>query len=137
MFNPGRAGFLSAEIDWDTATIKISLVRGYTFVATHTFVSDLTGALGELVATETLTSKTVADGVADAADVTFPSVPTGTECNALVIYQASAVTGGVDVAATSQRLIAFIDTATGLPVTPNGGNIAVVFDSGESRIFRL
>jgi hypothetical protein len=36
------------------------------------------------------------------------------------------------------RLIAYIDTASsGLPVTPNGGDIVVQWDSGANRIFKL
>lgn len=127
---------MDGTIDWDTATIKVSLVRGYTFTATHRFVSDLT-ATGTLVATATLATKTVTDGVADAADVTFTAVPTGTACSALVIYQTSAATGGADLLATAQRLIAFIDVATGLPVTPNGGDVQVLWDNTANRIFRL
>ena len=34
-------------------------------------------------------------------------------------------------------LIAYIDTATGLPITPNGGDIIVVWDDGANKIFRL
>lgn len=137
LFNPGREGFLAGEIDWNGATIKVSLIRGYTFNAAHKFVSEVTGAGGTLVATATLTSPTVINGVADANDVTFATVPTGTACNALLIYQASAVTGGADVPSSAQRLIAYIDSANGLPVTPNGGNINVVWDSGANRIFNL
>lgn len=136
LWDAGREGFLDGTIDWDTATIKVSLVRGYTFAAAHRFVSDLT-ATGTLVATATLASKTVTAGVADAADVTFTAVPTGAACSALAIYQTSAPTGGADLAATAQRLIAFIDVATGLPVTPNGGDVQILWDSAASRIFRL
>lgn len=138
LWDPGREGFLDGTIDWDTAVIKCALVRGYTFSASHKFVSDVTGAGGTLVATSAaLTSKTVTSGVADAADVTFASVASGAAIPALIIFQSSAVTGGADVAATAQRLIAYIDTATGLPVTPNGQNITVAFDSGANRIFKL
>lgn len=136
LFPKGRQAFLDGSADYDTATIKVSLVRGYTYVSTHTFVSDVT-ATGVLVATATLATKTVVDGVADADDVTFANVPTGTACSCLIVYQASAVTGGADVAATAQRLIAFIDAASGLPVTPNGGNIACAWSAGANRIFAL
>lgn len=138
LFSPGREGFLDGTIDWDTAVIKCALVRGYTFDATHKFVSDVTGAGGTLVATSAaLSSKTVVDGVADAADVVFSSVASGAAIPAIVIFQSSAVGGGADVAATAQRLIAYIDTATGLPVTPNGQNITVAWDNGSNRIFKL
>ena len=55
------------------------------------------------------------------------------------MFQASAVTGGADVAASAQRVIALIDSSTGvaLPVTPNGGDITVAWDSGANRVFKL
>ena len=34
-------------------------------------------------------------------------------------------------------LIALIDSATGLPITPNGGDIIVVWDNGANKIFKL
>lgn len=138
LFDPGREGFLAGEIDWDTAVIKTALVRGYTFSAAHKFVSDVTGAGGTLVSTSAaLASKTVTSGVADTADTVFTAVPTGAACAAVVVFQSSAVTGGSDVAASAQRLIAFIDTATGLPVTPNTGDINVAWDNGSNKIFKL
>jgi hypothetical protein len=137
LHDPGREGFLAAEIDWDAATIKISAVRSYTFSAAHKFVSDATGAGAVLVATATLGTKTVTNGVADAADTTFSAVAAGAAITGLLIYQASAVGGGADVAASAQRLIGYIDTATGLPVTPNGGDIVVQYDSGSNKIFKL
>lgn len=138
MFDPGREGFLAGEIDWDTAVIKTALVRGYTFSAAHKFVSDATGAGATLVATSAaMTSKTVAAGVADAADVTFTAVAAGAAITSLLVFQSSAVTGGADVAASAQRLIAFLDVATGLPVTPNGGDITIQWDAGANKIFKL
>lgn len=138
LFDPGREGFLVAEIDWDTASIKAALVRGYSFSAAHKFVSDVTGAGGTLVATSAAFSgKTATSGVADANDVTYSAVGAGAAITSIVIFQSSAVTGGADVAANAQRLIGFIDTATGLPVTPNGGDITVTWDNGASRIFKL
>jgi hypothetical protein len=138
LFDPGREGFLAGEIDWDTAVIKASLVRGYTFSAAHKFVSEITGAGGTLVATTAaFTTKTVTGGVADADNMTWTAVPAGAAIPAVVIFQSSAVTGGADVAATAQRLIGYIDSATALPVTPNGGDIVVSWDNGASRIFKL
>lgn len=137
LHDPGREGFLDGSIDFDTAVIKVSLTRGYTFSAAHKFVSDATGAGATLVVTATLASKTVSNGVADAADVTYSAVTSGAACQGLLIYQSSAVGGGADVAATAQRLIAYIDTATNLPITPNGGDINIVWDSGANKIFKL
>jgi len=38
---------------------------------------------------------------------------------------------------STSRLIAYIDSATGLPILPNGGDISVAFSSGSSKIFAL
>lgn len=138
LFPLGREGFLDGTIDWDTAVIKVALVRGYTYDSTDKFVSDATSGGATLVATSgALTSKTVTQGVADAADVTFTAVAAGAAITSILVFQASAVTGGADVAATAQRLIAYLDTGTGLPVTPNGGDITITWDNGANKIFTL
>ena len=138
LFNPGREGFLDGTIDWDTAVIKIALVRGYTYSASHKFVSDVTSNSGVLAATSAaLSSKTVTDGVADAADVTFSAVASNAGNHSVLIFQSSAVTGGSDVAASSQRLIGWVDTGTNFPVVPNGGDVTVAWDNGSNKIFKL
>lgn len=136
MFNPGREGFLLGEIDWDTAVMKVALIRTYTFSAAHKFVSDVTGAGGVLHATSSaLASKTGTSGTADAADITFTTPSANASGHSLLYFQSSAVGGGADVAATAQRVIAYVDTGTGLPVTPNGADISVVFSG--SGLFTL
>lgn len=138
LYDEGRAGFLAGEIDWDTAVIKLVLVDSadYTVnLATHKFLSSVAGAAREETSAA-LTTKTVAAGVADADDTSFPGAA-GDPCEAIILVQSSAVGGGADVADTAQRLIGYMDTATGLPVTLNGGNISVTFDSGSNRIFKL
>ncbi|HXJ31384.1 MAG TPA: hypothetical protein VNG35_12135 [Gemmatimonadales bacterium] len=136
LFSPGREGFLLGEIDYDTAVIKVALVRSYTFSASHKFVSDVTGASGVLHATSAaLASKTGTSGTADAADITFTAPAANASGHSLLYFQSSAVTGGADVAASAQRLIAWVDTGTGLPVTPNGADINVVFNA--SGLFTL
>jgi hypothetical protein len=137
MFDSGREGFLDGSITWVTPTIKASLCRSYTFSAAHKFVSDATGAGASLVSTATLGTKTVIAGVADSADSTFTAVAAGAALTSIIIYQASAVGGGADVAATLQRLICYIDAATNLPVTPNGGDIVVGWDNAVNKIFKL
>lgn len=136
LFDAGREGFLAGEIDWDTAVFKVDLGRGYTFDATDKFMSDLTGHTA-VATSAALSGKTITNGVADASDFTYSSVPAGAACPYLIIYQSSAVTGGADVAASAQRLVAYIDNAAGLPVTPNGLNISIEFDNGPTKIFKL
>lgn len=139
LFDPGREGFLAGEIDWNTASIKVALTRGYTFAAANKFFSDFTAAGGTVAATSAaLTGIAVTSGVADASDITFTAVGAGAAITGILVYQASAVTGGADVAAAAQRLIAWYDTGTGLPVTPNGGDIIVAWGNvAGTLIFKL
>jgi len=75
-----------------------------------------------------LAGRTVVDGVFDANDVTFTAV-SGATVTSLVIYQNTGTP-------SSSNLIAFIDVvASGLPLTPNGGNITVQWS--PSGIFSL
>lgn len=131
LFDPGREGFLDGTIIWSSGNIKVSLVRGYTFTASHKFLSDVTGAGGTLVATSSnLASKTVTNGIADAADITYTAVAAGAAITSLVGYQDTGTPA-------TTRLIFFLDSATGLPVTPNGGDISVAWDNGSNKIFKL
>jgi hypothetical protein len=137
VFPKAKEGFLDGSIDLDTAAIKVALVRGYTYDGTDEFVSDVT-ATGTLHATSgALASVDVTDGVFDADDVTFTTPSANANNHSLLIFQASAVGGGSDVADTSQRLIAWIDTGTGIPIQPAGGDISVVWDNGADKIFSL
>lgn len=136
IYNDSRSGFLAGEIDWDTAVIKTALVRGYTPAVSHKFVSDVTGAGGVLAATSAaMTAKTTTAGTADAADLTFTAVASNASGHGLLVFQASAVGGGADVAATAQRVIAWFDTGTNLPITPNGGDVVVTWNA--SGIFSI
>ena len=130
VFTTAREGHLAGEIDWDTAVIKAALVRSYTVAASHKFVSDVTTAGGVLAATSAaLTAKTVTGGTADAADVTFTAPAANASGHGVLVFQSSAVTGGADVAATAQRVIAYFDTGTNLPITLNGGDVTVAWNA--------
>lgn len=133
LYDLGRQAFLEGSVAYLTDTIKVVLVQtgiGHYQVntATDQFLSAI--AAGDRIATQTLGTKTSTAGVADAADVTFPTVAAGAADGALVIYKD---TGN---AATSP-LLAYIDTATGLPVTPGGGDIVIVWDNGVNKIWKL
>lgn len=118
----------SSNIDLNDGTVKVILVdtADYTYSAAHDFLDDV--AAGARVATATLANTTVTNGLFDADDATFTSV-TGDTSEALIIY--------IDTGSEStSRLVAYIDTGvTGLPVTPNGGNIALAWNA--SGIFQL
>lgn len=121
----------SPSVDLDTNTIKVRLVNlsaDYAYSASHQYASSVPKYLG--TTDQTLTSKTVTSGVFDAADATFSSVNIdGTKTvAAFVVYQF--VSSDAD-----SPLIAYVDGFTA--VTPNGGDIAIVFDSGANKIFAL
>ncbi len=112
-------------VDLDADTIKIILVDNadYTFSAAHEDLADVAAA--GRVATGTLDSTTmgtVGPGIFDAADEVLTSV-SGDPCESLIIYKDSG-------AEATSALIAYIDTASGLPITPNGNNITLVFPAG-------
>ena len=121
-----------------TLSSALSAEATYTFSAAHKFVSDVTTASGVLhVTSSALASKTVTDGVADAADVAFTAVTANAGNHSVLIFQASAVTGGADVAASAQRLIGWVDTGTNFPIVPNGGDVTIAWDNGANKIFKL
>lgn len=129
LLDPGTLGTTSGTaVDLADDTIKVALVDTgtYTYSSAHEFYSSVSSAV--VGTPQTLASKTVTTGTFDAADVTFTSV-SGVSVEALVIYK------DTGTAATSS-LIAYIDTvASGLPVTPNGGNITITWNA--SGIFAL
>ena len=138
LFDTAREGFLLGEIDWDSSLIKVALVRGYTFNAAHKFMSDITTAGGVVHATSTaLGTKTGTSGTADAVDITFSSVAANATGHVLIVFQSSLVGGSTDAASTAQRVIAYLDTGTLLPITPNGGDIIVAWDNNTNKIFTL
>lgn len=131
LYDKGRQAFLDGDIDWSNDTIKVLLVDAadYTVsLSTHDFKDDVPG--GAIVATSgALSSKSSTNGVADAADVTLSAV-SGDPSEALIIFKDTG-------SAATSPLIAYIDTATGLPVTPNGGDITITWDNGSNKIFKL
>lgn len=128
LYPSGREAFLTGAVDWTTDTIKAVLVDtdDYTYDDAHDNLDDV--AAGARVSTATL-ANTATDGagVADADDVTFSSV-SGDEAEALILY----VDSGLESTST---LIAYIDTATGLPITPTGADLVVAWNA--QGIFRL
>jgi hypothetical protein len=137
LYDKARERFLTAALHWGTDTIKCSLLDtgAYTVsTSSHEYLSDVSAAAfiapsNGTQAGNTLTSKGTSGGAADAADVTFSSV-SGTSIEAILLWKDTG-------SAATSPLIAYIDTATGLPITPNGGDIIVTWDNGTNKIFKL
>lgn len=137
VYDTAKEGFIAGEIDLDTATIKAAFVRGYTFTASHKFVSDVTGAGGTINGTTAaLGTKSVTSGVFDAADTSISTTASAVD-HGLLVFQSSAVGGGGDVAASLQRVIAWLDTGTGLPIQPGTGTVSVTWDNGTNKILKV
>jgi len=106
----GSTGLFAALVDTGT----------YTYSSSHQFYSSLSGVVGT---DQEVTSPTLTNGLIDGGDVTFPAV-SGASVEAIVLYRKNAG------ANTTWRLVAYIDTGvTGLPVTPNGGDITVTWNA--------
>lgn len=131
LYDKGREKFLTGAISWSADNIKAVLVdvADYTVnISTHEFLSDV-AAGGRVATSGNMATKTTTAGVADAADFSFTAV-TGDPSEAIIFYK------DTGTAATSP-LICYIDTATGLPVTPNGGDINIQIDNGSNKLFKL
>jgi len=124
----GKENLINGNVDLTNDTIKVALIDTgtYTYSATHEYYSSVSGVVGTPA---TLASKTTTTGIFDSADVTFTAV-SGSSVEAMIIYQD---TGN----ASTSILIAYLDSATGLPVTPSGGDINIHWDNGSDKIFAI
>jgi len=126
LYNTAKEGFLgNTAFDMDSDIIKASLIDAadYTFSSAHDEYSG--GArdvpLAAIVAESAqLGSPTVVNGLFDTADFTWTSV-SGDQSEDVILW---------DDTLANDRLVAFYDTGiTGMPVTPNGGNINVTVNA--------
>ena len=118
LYPKAKQAFLGADIDLEVDNIVAVLIdtAAYTYNTAHEFLSEI--PVGDRIATSSnLASKTITNGIFDSADIVYTAV-TGDPSEAIVLVQDTG-------SAATSRLIAYIDTATGLPVTPDGTNINV------------
>ena len=132
IYDFGREGMLDGQVSWSQNTIRAVLVDTTTYTAnleTDQWLSSIP-ADARVSTSSPFTGKTVSAGVAG-ADITTFSTVTGPICTAVVIYRDTGT-------ASTSRLIAYIDQANGLPVTPNGNDITIAWDTDTSKlIFKL
>lgn len=115
-----KQALLNKEHNLDTDSIIAYLIdlADYTYNTAHDEITDV--AVASRVATSSaLGSTTITDGVFDSADFSWSTV-TGDQSEAIILWNDTPTTP------TADPLIVFYDTGmTGMPVTPNGGNINV------------
>ena len=120
------AGTSNRDLDNDTATdgpfCALVDTGTYTYSAAHDFFNDLSGIVGVDQRITTPTVGSVSEGTFDGDNLTYSSV-TGASVEALVIYRKNAG------ANTTWALVLYLDSVTGLPVTPNGGDITVTWNA--------
>jgi len=118
LYDTYKEGLLNSDHVMDTNNIRATLIDGadYTFSAAHTNYATEVGTAAKVAVSGNLTSLSIANGVFDTGDFTWSSV-TGDQSEEIILWNESL---------TPDTLIANYDTGmTGMPVTPNGGDINV------------
>lgn len=114
---------LNKEHNFSSDTIKAALIDtdDYTYDAAHTSFTTHVPS-GAVVASVSLTTPSITDGVFDTLDFSWLAV-SGDQCEAVQIYNDTHASKG---------LAAYYDSGmVGMPVTPNGGNVnATIHSSG-------
>lgn len=132
-----KNALLQAQYNMSTLDIRVMLVNTagsgtlYTYNAAHDFRDDV--AAGSIFATSAagLSGKTFTAGTFDANNVTFTAVPSSADTiDAVILFIETAGANSTD------PLICYLDTGvTGLPTSPNGGDITITWDA--AGIFTL
>lgn len=124
-YDKGIEAFLEGSIAALSDTIKASLLSSASYTPNFTtdqYYSDVPG--GAIIAAGVaLASKSGSAGTLSAANLTWSTV-SGSQAAYICLYKDTGTP-------STSKLIGLIDTATGLPVTPNGGDITVAWASGQ------
>ncbi len=123
--------FLSGQLNWLAQTFRVVLINtnAYTVQPTvHHTLADVPAA-AQIAISPALTGLTAVDGVARASNLTIPSV-SGPPIGAYIIFHDTG-------SASSSELICYIDTAIGLPNSPQGHDVVIHWDTGPNGIFKL
>ena len=132
MYDFGRQSFAEGDISWDTDDIRAIFIDIADYTpnqATDQYLTDVAGAARVATSGASLANKDATDGVCDADDHTINAV-SGDQFEGILLYKHTGVEG-------TSILIAFIDNYSGLPCTPNGGNITVAWPGDANKIFKL
>lgn len=135
LYHSGRAGFLTASMGWLAGsvpgTIVPYLISSYgADIGADVFLSNFGGAWK--ARGTYLTGKTVASGIADAADTRIAAVGSAGAATAHGILLVNET-----AASNTSLLVAHLGVATGLPFQPNGGDIDCEWSNGAAKIFQL
>ena len=138
LYDTGRDAFLRGSVNWLTSPMRAQLVSISNQPTAYVFNASLDTVFGSVptgarvgFSSASIGTKTATSGIADGADTVFSAV-SGPTVGALLIFSSTATANGND-----WQLVAYIDTATGMPVGPNGGDITAQWDNAVNKIFKL
>lgn len=147
-----NAYLIAILLDTAPATFTNNGTSVLTLADTGIAAGDILTATGGVPVAQLMTLPTVMyNGACDAADVTFYTVLASNSPAVGCLIVLSAVTSDVSSGAISSATnpttflathaadipIVWLGSATGLPITPNDGNIIFSWDNGTNKIFRL
>lgn len=129
LYGKAREKYLMGDLDWltdDVRAVAVDLADYTLSIDVDEFLSNIPAG-ARIGTTAALGTKTATLGTARAANTSFTAI-TGDPFEAIVLYRHT----GVD---TTADLIAYIDTAGGLPFTPNSGDANITWHA--NGIFTL
>ena len=121
---------MGGDIDLENADISAMLIDVSTYTvdlasdADQTDIADAAN-LSEAV----MTGKTIDGTTFRASDTTFQSVPAGTAAAVILFLDADTYAGSI--------LIAYLDNAAQFPITTDGEDVVIQWDTGVYGIFQM
>jgi hypothetical protein len=131
LYTKGKEHLIAGDIDLDDDDIRVVLADSADYtpnLATDEALDDIPAAARVAVSGQ-LQNPSVTNGVFNADNIDVSAV-SGDTFEYLVIYKHT----GVE---STSLLLMIIDTATGLPCTPDGSDVRLSWDTGTDKIFRL
>lgn len=132
LYAKGKEAFLEGLLDLTDDTLKVCLVKSTYIVNlnSHQYLSDVGGS--NIAATSSaLNGKNTTNGIFDAENITIEDYGTS-GFSYIILFKDTGV-------ASTSRLIAYIDTAEGLPVSPSDSTISITINwsNAINKIFTL
>jgi hypothetical protein len=131
LYTKGKEHLIDGGIDLNSHDIRAVLVDGADYtpnLATDEALDDIPAAARVAVSGQ-LQNPSVTDGVFNADDIDIDSV-SGDTFEYIALYKHT----GTE---STSYLLLLIDSATGLPCTPDGSDIRLSWDNGANKIFKL
>lgn len=132
LYKKAKEAFLDGLIDMNDDSIRVCLVKNTYIVNlnTHQFLSDISES--NIAGTSFPLERTeVTDGIFDADNITIENVA-NTGFSYIILYKDTGTR-------STSRLIAYIDTADGIPVAPTVDSTIITINWSETltRIFAI